>query len=71
MANAVVVGNLLGKKKESDAFLIGIVTAVFGVSIDMVLTFLVTLNAHCVASLLSPNAIVVDECVRYIYCFTL
>lgn len=67
MANAIVVGNLLGKKKESDAFLIGIVTAVFGVSIVMVLTFLVMLNAHCIASLLSPNAIVVDECVRYIY----
>ncbi|HAH21729.1 MAG: MATE family efflux transporter [Omnitrophica WOR_2 bacterium GWF2_43_52] len=67
MANAVVVGNLLGKKKESDAFLIGIVTAVFGVSIVMILTLLVMLNAHCIASLLSPDAIVVNECVRYIY----
>src|SRR3989338_2648279 len=67
MANAVVVGNLLGKKKENDAFLIGIVTAVFGVSIVMVLTLLVMLNAHGIASLLSPDAVVVNECVRYIY----
>jgi len=67
MANAVVVGNLLGRRKESDAFLIGIVTAGFGVVIVFLMTVFVMLNAHFIASLLSPNTIVVSECMRYIY----
>jgi len=67
MANAVVVGNLLGKKKEGDAFLIGLVTAGFGVAVVFLLTVLVMLNAHSIASLLSPDEIVVKECVHYIY----
>lgn len=67
MANAVVVGNLLGKKREADAFLIGIVTAGFGVIIVLLMTVLVMLNAHFIAALLSPNEIVVRECMRYIY----
>jgi len=67
MANAVVVGNLLGKKKDGDAFLIGIVTAGFGVIIVFLLTVLVMANAHFIASLLSPDETVVKECVRYIY----
>lgn len=67
MANAVVVGNLLGKKKDGDAFLIGIVTAGFGVMIVLLMTVLVMLNAYFIAALLSPNEIVVRECMRYIY----
>ncbi|MDD5409190.1 MAG: MATE family efflux transporter, partial [Candidatus Omnitrophica bacterium] len=67
MANAVVVGNLLGKKKDGDAFLIGIVTAAFGVIVVFLLTVLVMANAHFIASLLSPNETVVKECMRYIY----
>jgi len=67
MANAVVVGNLLGKKREADAFLIGIVTAGFGVIIVLFMTVCVMLNARFIAALLSPNAIVVSECMRYIY----
>lgn len=67
MANAVVVGNLLGKKKEDDAFLIGIVTAGFGVIIVLLMTVLVILNARFIAALLSPDQIVVNECMRYIY----
>lgn len=67
MANAVVVGNLLGEKNERDAFLIGIVTAGFGVLVILFLTSLVMVNAHYIASLLSPNEIVVKESVRYIY----
>ena len=67
MANAVVVGNLLGEKKEDDAFLIGIVTVGFGVIVVLLMTVLVMVNARFVASLLSPNEIVVNECVRYIY----
>jgi putative MATE family efflux protein len=67
MANAVVVGNLLGEKNDRDAFLIGIVTATCGVMIILVLTYLVMANAYSVALLLSPNAIVVKESMRYIY----
>jgi putative MATE family efflux protein len=67
MANAVVVGNLLGEKNERDAFLIGIVTAAFGVMVILILTYLVMSNAHSIALLLSPNEIVVKESVRYIY----
>ncbi|MDD5561682.1 MAG: MATE family efflux transporter [Candidatus Omnitrophica bacterium] len=67
LAGAVVVGNLLGKKRKRDAFLIGIVTAVFGVIIVFFLTVLVMANAHFISSLLSPNEIVIRECVRYIH----
>jgi len=67
MANAVVVGNLLGKKKVQDAFSIGKVTAAFGVGIVLLLTAVVMLNAHFIAGLLSPNKTVVSESVRYIY----
>lgn len=67
MANAVVVGNLLGEKNDRDAFLIGIVTAGFGVMVILLLTSLVMANAHFIALLLSPNEIVVKESVRYIY----
>ncbi|HTZ11899.1 MAG TPA: MATE family efflux transporter [Candidatus Margulisiibacteriota bacterium] len=67
MANAVVVGNLLGQRRNTDAFMIGIVTAAFGVSIVLLLTFLVMVNAHTLASFLSPNGIVVRESTRYIY----
>lgn len=67
MANAVIVGNLLGKKEREDAFKAGIVTALLGVSVVIVITMFVMLNARHIASFLSPNSIVVDECVRYIY----
>lgn len=67
MANAVVVGNLLGEKNDRDAFLIGLVTAGFGVIVILILTSLVMANAHFLAILLSPNEIVVKESVRYIY----
>ncbi len=67
MANAVVVGNLLGEKNRQDAFLIGIVTAVLGVALTLLMTALVMLNARSIALLLSPNIVVVNECVRYIY----
>lgn len=67
MANAVVVGNLLGKKEPEDAFHSGIITALIGVGIVTVLTLLVMLKARTVAGWLSNNDIVVRESVRYIY----
>jgi putative MATE family efflux protein len=67
MANAVVVGNLLGKGKQEDAFHGGILTACIGVAIVSILTIVVMLNAKMVASFLSNNETVVSECTRYIY----
>ncbi|MFH1996920.1 MAG: MATE family efflux transporter [Candidatus Omnitrophota bacterium] len=66
MANAVVVGNLLGKRREEDAFHGGIMTAAIGVVIVSVVTAVVMLNARAVASALSDNPIVIDRCVQYI-----
>ncbi|MFC1590545.1 MATE family efflux transporter [Candidatus Omnitrophota bacterium] len=66
MANAVVVGNLLGKKKEEDAFHGGILTAMIGVSIVTVLTAVVMLNARTIASILSNDPAVIDRSVQYI-----
>ncbi|MDD5130509.1 MAG: MATE family efflux transporter [Candidatus Omnitrophica bacterium] len=67
MANAVVVGNLLGEKNEQGAFFIGIVTSGFGVIVILFLTSLVMANAYFVAALLSPDETVVRESIRYIY----
>jgi Na+-driven multidrug efflux pump len=66
LANAVVVGNLLGKREEEDALHAGALTALIGVFIVSILTAVVMLNARQVASLLSDNAIVIERCVQYI-----
>lgn len=66
MSNAVVVGNLLGEKKENDAFNAGIVTASLGVAIVGFLTLLMIVNARSIASLLSNNELVVKETVKYL-----
>ncbi len=67
MAAAVVVGNLIGKKEESDAFRGGIVTATMGVAIAGIMTILIMLNAKHIAALLSNNDIVIKESMKYIY----
>jgi len=67
MANAVVVGNFLGEKKEKDAFRGGMVTALIGVAMVMMMVIAVILNARWIASALSPDERVVQECVKYIY----
>jgi MATE family multidrug resistance protein len=61
-----VVGNLLGEKKENDALNAGIVTASIGVAIVTFLTILMIANARFVASLLSNNALVVNETMKYL-----
>jgi len=66
LAAAVVVGNSLGKQNKKDAFFGGIVTAFLGVIIISCLTLVVILNAYRIASLLSDNQIVINECARYI-----
>jgi putative MATE family efflux protein len=67
MANAVIVGNLLGEKKQEDAFRSGIITAAIGVFIVTMMVIAVILNARWIVSFLSGNAIVVRESVRYLY----
>jgi multidrug resistance protein, MATE family len=67
MANAVIVGNLLGAKKQEEAYKSGLITALVGVSVVVVLVLIVIANARWIAPLLSTNPIVVRECTRYIY----
>jgi len=67
MANAVIVGNLLGKKDKEDAFKGGIITALIGVCLVTVATLFVMLNARTVASFLSTDKIVINESIKYIY----
>jgi putative MATE family efflux protein len=66
MANAVIVGNLLGEKKEEEAYRSGLATALTGVLMVALLVAAVILNARRIASLLSQNPIVVRESVRYL-----
>ena len=67
MANAVIVGNLLGQRNEKEAYRNGIVTAWVGVAVVSVLTIFVILNARWIAGSLSGDEMVVRESIRYIY----
>ncbi len=67
MANAVIVGNLLGEKKREEAYKSGLVTALVGVAVVAFLVILVISNAWWITSLLSRNPIVISESVRYLY----
>jgi putative MATE family efflux protein len=67
MANAVIIGNLLGEKKKGEAFRSGMVTASIGVMIVMIMVVIVILNARWIASFLTNNEMVIQESVRYIY----
>jgi putative MATE family efflux protein len=67
MANAVIIGNLLGEKRHDEAYRSGLITALIGVGVVTVLIFIVVLNAWWITSLLSDNPLVVKETVRYIY----
>jgi len=67
MANAVIIGNLLGEKRKDDAFKSGIATATLGVGIVTFMVIIVIVNARWIASFLSNNQIVIRESVRYLY----
>ncbi len=67
MANAVIVGAFLGKKEGDHAYRGGMATAALGVGVVTVLTGLVLLNARAIAALVTPNPIVAEETVRYLY----
>jgi len=67
MANAVIVGNLLGEKKQDDAFRSGFITAAIGVLIVMFMVISVIVNARWIAAFLSSNEMVIRESMKYIY----
>jgi putative MATE family efflux protein len=67
MANAVIVGNLLGEKKQVEAFRSGVITAAIGVFIVTLMVFVVILNARWIVSFLSDHPIVVRESIKYLY----
>ena len=67
MANAVIVGNLIGERKHDEAYRSGLVTASIGVAIVSFLVLIVVSNAWWIVSFLSTNEIVMRESVRYIY----
>ncbi len=67
MANAVIVGNLLGEGRKDDAFRGGIITALMGVALVTFLTIIVILNARLITPFLSSNTIVITETITYIY----
>ncbi len=67
MANAVLVGNSLGRKEKDQAFKRGIITAVTGVFIVIMFTLIIVLNAKIIASRLSSDSIVINETLRYIF----
>jgi MATE family multidrug resistance protein len=67
MANAVIIGNMLGEKRREDTFRSGFVTAAIGVLTVTIMVIMVILNARWIASFLSSDAIVIRESVKYIY----
>jgi len=67
MANAVIVGNLIGAGKQDEAYKSGLITALIGVCVVVILVAIVIANAQWITPLLSTNPIVVRECKRYIY----
>ncbi len=67
MANAVIVGNLLGQEKREEAYRSGLVTALVGVALVTCLVVIIITNARWIASVLSSNPIVAKESVRYLY----
>ncbi len=67
MANAVIVGNLLGEQKKEEAFRSGMVTATIGLGIVTLMVILVIANARWIVSFLSHHPIVIKESIKYIY----
>ncbi len=66
MANAVIVGNFLGKKEREEAYRGGLTTAAMGTAIVSILTVAVILNARWVSALLSDNPTVITEGIGYL-----
>jgi Na+-driven multidrug efflux pump len=66
-ANAVTVGNLLGENKQNEAYKSGLITALIGVCLIMVLVIIVMANAWWITPLLSKDPVVAGESRKYIY----
>jgi len=66
MSAAALSGNLVGSGKKRDAYTMGIITAVTGMTIIVILSVIIILNSRTIASKLSSNPLVIDECVRYL-----
>ena len=67
LSSAVITGNFLGEKKADSAFAAGLATAFTGVLFVIILIIIVILNAETLASLLSNNPNVINECKYYLY----
>ncbi len=67
MANAVIIGNLMGEKKYDDAYKNGFTTAFISMTIVSVLTIIVIIFAHSIAEQLEANSKVVNEITKYLY----
>lgn len=66
MANAVIIGNLMGEKKFDHAYRAGLITMGLGVLLITFITVIIVIKAPLLAGLLSDNTIVISESVRYI-----
>ncbi len=67
MANAVIVGNLMGQKRFNDAFKAGFTTAIMSVTVISIMVVIVISNAYSIASLLDKNEAVINEVLKYLY----
>mgnify|MGYP002508049986 CR=1 FL=1 len=67
MANAVIVGNLMGEKKFDEAYKSGFTTAFISIGVITIMIAVVLLNARSIAEFLEPNPLVVDEIIKYIF----
>ena len=67
MANAVIVGNLMGEKKFDEAYKNGFVTAFISMTIVTVMMAVIILFARPIAEMLEPNKAVVPEIIKYLY----
>ena len=67
MANAVIVGNLMGEKKFDEAYKNGFVTAFISMTIVTVMMSVIILFARPIAEMLEPNKAVVPEIIKYLY----
>jgi multidrug resistance protein, MATE family len=66
-ANAVIIGNLLGEKKQDEAYRSGLITALVGVCLIVLLVIIVVASAWWITPLLSPDPLVSRESAKYLY----
>ena len=66
MANAVIIGNLIGAGRRDEAHRAGLATAAMGVAIVAVLTVAIVAAAPLIAGLLSAHDVVRAETARYL-----